>query len=231
MKKVLSLLVAFVFLQVQSWALSGGPVYGAGGNGNPSIIGTYGGVLIPTSQTPAPTSIQPPSIGVFSIAVPETGLSAGVAIIFVNGVAFLGQIAGMGDVDNQSIQGLIGGTSSFQIKVGANTFSVFAQGSFEAKVIAGDAGAFTTAPAGSGNGTSSSSGSSSTSAANKPSEIGSTNSARLQGSAQIGTFFTFDGTTGSPNIDVIVNYSLDGIKQNNIPNTVTTVPFTFGSGS
>ncbi len=27
MKQVLSLLVAFVFLQVQSWALSGGPVY------------------------------------------------------------------------------------------------------------------------------------------------------------------------------------------------------------
>ncbi len=233
MKKVLSLLVAYVFLQVQSWALSGGPVYGANSSGDPSIIGTYGGVLIPTTQEPPADPLQPASIGVFSISVPETGLSAGVAIVFVNGVAFIGQIAGMGDADKQSISGLIGGTSSFKVNVvlAGNVVQVdiFAQGSFEAKVIAGDAGAFTQAPAGSGNGTGSGS-SSSSSTANKPAEVGSTNSARLQGTAEIATFFTTSG--GVPNINATAKYSLDGIKQNNIPSNVTTVPFSFGgSGS
>lgn len=241
MKKVLSLLVAFVFLQVQSWALSGGPDYSrlnGGTSGNPSIIGTYGGVLIPTSASAAPATPQPASVGVFSISVPETGVSAGVAIMFVNGVAFIGNVAGMADVDNQSIQGLIAGESNFKVSItgaGGTTqqYSISAQGSFKAKVLEGDTGAFTPAPPGSGNGSSSSSSSSSSSTATSSTaaEVGSTNAARLTGSAQVGTFFLVDTTTGEPLIDVVVNYSIDGIKQNNIPANITSVPFNFSGGS
>lgn len=241
MKKVLSLLVAFVFLQVQSWALSGGPDYSRlnGSTGNPSIIGTYGGVLVPTSSTATSTTPQPASIGVFSISVPETGIAAGVAIMFVNGVAFIGNVAGIGDSDKGTIQGLIAGESNFQVSItgaGGSTqaYNIAAQGSFKAKVIEGDAGAFTPAPAGSGNGTSSSGGgssSSSSSTSSTPNEIGSTNAARLTGSAQVGTFFLVDTTTGEPLIDVVVTYSLDGIKQNNIPTNVTSVSFNFGTST
>ncbi|MEI9897471.1 MAG: hypothetical protein WDN28_27340 [Chthoniobacter sp.] len=239
MKKVLSLLIAFVFLQVQSWALSGGPQYG-GNKGNPSIIGTYGGVFIPTSSVTADgsasTSFQAASIGIFSLSIPETDISIGIAIVFVQGVAFIGQMAGVADADKQSIQGLVAGTSSFDVSVpftsgGVTTFKNFpveAQGSFKANVIEGDAGAFTQAPAGSGNGTGSSS---SNNSGNLPAEIGSTNAARLQGTAQIGTFFLIDDTTGEPLVNVITSYSIDGIKQSNIPSNVTTVPFTFSGGS
>ncbi|EDY17291.1 hypothetical protein CfE428DRAFT_5138 [Chthoniobacter flavus Ellin428] len=229
MKKVLSLLVAFVFLQVQSWALSGGPVFLH--NGNPSIIGTYGGVLIPQSSTSTPATLQPASIGIFSMSVPETGISAGVAIVFVNGVAFIGQIAGIGDGDKGTIQGLIAGESNFTVTIGTQQFNINAQGSFKAKVIQGSSGAFTPAPAGSGNGAASSSSSSTPSTS---SEVGSTNSARLTGTAEIGTFFRVNTITGEPLIDVVVTYAIDGIKQNNVPANVTTVPFNFtggGSGS
>jgi hypothetical protein len=230
MKKVLSLLVAFVFLQVQSWALSGGPVFTH--NGNPSIIGTYGGVLIPKTSTAIPPTPQPASVGLFSVSVPETGISAGVAIVFVNGIAFIGQIAGIGDGDKQSIQGLIAGTSTFQIEISpTKSVNIFAQGSFKAKVVEGSAGAFTPAPPGSGNGSSSSGGGGSAATSATSSEVGSTNSARLEGTAQIGTFFTFDLNTGEPNISTVVEYTLDGIKQNNIPANVTQVPFSFGAGT
>lgn len=230
MKKVLSLLVAFVFLQVQSWALSGGPSFTH--NGNPSIIGTYGGVLIPQTASAAPLTQQPASIGIFSMSVPEEGVSAGVAIMFVNGVAFIGQIAGIGDGDKQTIQGIIAGESNFSVSVPVGTsvqqFKISAQGSFEASVIQGEAGAFTPAPAGSGNGQSSSS--SSSSAPNTSNEVGSTNAARLSGSAQVGTFFLIDEFTGEPLIDVVMTYAIDGIKQSNIPANVTTVNFNFSGG-
>jgi hypothetical protein len=241
MKKVLSLLLAFVFLQVESWALSGGPVFGSNSGGNPSIIGTYGGVMIPTltqvntAGGASPSGFQPAAIGLFSLSVPETGISAGVALVFVDGVAFIGQIAGIGDADKQSIQGIIAGTSSFQVVVVISpgvtqNFPIFAQGTFKADVVEGDAGAFTPAPPGSGNGTSSGSGSStSTTTASTPAEIGSTNAARITGKAQIGTFFTTSG--GEPNINVLVEYSMDGIKQNNIPSNVTQVTFSFSGGS
>jgi hypothetical protein len=250
MKKVLSLLVAFVFLQVQSWALSGGPVFTTT-SANPSIIGTYGGVMIPTS-TQTNTAIgatgandfTPASIGLFSIAVPETGISSGVAIVFVDGVAFIGQIAGVGDGDRQEIQGVIAGTSNFTVHVEISPpiigippnpsipavfadFPIFAEGSFKADIIEGDAGAFTPAPAGSGNpGSSSSSATTSSTAA----EVGSTNAARIVGTAQIATFFTTSG--GEPNFNVLAKYSMDGIKQSNIPNPITTLGFSFsGPGS
>src|SRR5688572_28078265 len=99
MKKVLSLLMAFVFLQAESFALSGGPVYGSTTNHN--VIGTYSGVLLP-EEVEVENDLgcgqsSSASIGLFSLGVPETGPSTGSAIALVEGTAFNGSIIGVAD--------------------------------------------------------------------------------------------------------------------------------------
>jgi hypothetical protein len=253
MKKVLSLLMAFVFLQAQTWALSGGPDFSTDIESPNSLIGTYGGVFIPQSSTVpnAGNGTNAPSIGIFSIAVTQTGIAAGNAIFFVRGAAFIGQIAAIADADKKQIDGVFGAQSNFDViltvltgtttTVNANgqtvttrTFSqqnypVFAEGSFKMKVKEGDAGAFTTAPAGSGAGSSGSTTSTSSSTVPTQLEVGSTNSARLSGTALIDTFFRINGVTGAPIITETTTFAVDGIKQSNIPNVSTALTFNLGS--
>ena len=95
MKKVLSLLVAFVFLQVQSWALSGGPVYGGS---TAAVKGTYAGSMVP--------GLGGNSLGIFALGVPSTGLASGVFAMFVSGGAFYGSIIGVIDPDKLTLNAL-----------------------------------------------------------------------------------------------------------------------------
>jgi hypothetical protein len=245
MKKVLSLLMAFVFLQAQTWALSGGPDFSVDSNTPNSLIGTYGGVFVPISSTniAAANSTQAPSIGIFSLAVTDTGIAGGNAIVFVRGTAFIGQIAAIADPDKKKIDGVFGATSNFLVSlsifIGTTTtvnngvvtivdqfqiqqFPVFAEGSFHIKVKEGEAGAFNPAPAGSGSGTGS--GTSTTGTIPTSLEVGSTNAARLTGTAQVDTFFQVDNA-GAPIVSETLTFAVDGFKQSNIPNVATALNF------
>lgn len=162
MKKVLSLLLAFILLQTQSWALSGGPVF-SGGQFE-SFIGTYAGVLVPEiviGQIPVPAGTPVPgttatattssaAIGLFSFAQPSVGPATGALLLFVNGTAFNGTMTGLIDPEDGSFRAVIDAQSTFVITIfvpqttttgGAttttfvpNTFPIFAQGSIEAEV-------------------------------------------------------------------------------------------------
>jgi hypothetical protein len=95
MKKVLSLLVAFVFMQTQTWALSGGPQY----PGNTAAVkGTYAGVMIP--------ALAGNSLGLFVIGVPQEGLASGAFAMFNNGNAFYGSIVGIIDPEKLTLNAL-----------------------------------------------------------------------------------------------------------------------------
>ena len=117
MNRVLSLLVAYVFLQTQAWALSGGPVYE--NEGTLTLTGTYAGVIVPdapqTGQSLSGEPIPPEitSIGLFSIGVPGTGLASGALVFFVNGDAFTGTITGVADPGKGTFVGLIDAISNF----------------------------------------------------------------------------------------------------------------------
>ena len=114
MKQVFSLLLAFVFLQVQTWAIGGGP-QGNGGGG--SLTGTYAGVLIPVSQTkPSVTGVQnSAAIGLFVVGVQTVGPANGSALAFVDGIAFLGDMTGIADPKKQTLVGVIEGISNFDV--------------------------------------------------------------------------------------------------------------------
>ena len=102
MKNVLSLLVAFVFVQTQCWALSGGPVY-TGTQG--SVQGTYAGVLIPTG-------IGSNALGLFTLGVPQTGLASGSFAMFAGGGTFFGTMLGIMDPDTLTLSAVAEGQES-----------------------------------------------------------------------------------------------------------------------
>lgn len=113
MRTVLSLLLSFVLIQSQAFALSGGPRYG--GNSG-SMVGTYSGVMVaePTYDPNDPLGFytQPvEGMGLFTVSVPETGLATGVITVFSDGNAFSGSFQGMGDSDAGTLKGVLDGNN------------------------------------------------------------------------------------------------------------------------
>jgi hypothetical protein len=119
MKKVLSLLVAFVFMQAQTWALSGGPVYG--GQASSTVSGAYAGTLVPLSATevdaggafvPVTATSGVNALGIFVMDVPTEGLATGTFLFFRAGEAFFGDIQGVIDPATLQLSALVTGAAS-----------------------------------------------------------------------------------------------------------------------
>ena len=119
MKKVLSLLLAFVFLDVQTWALSGGPVY-TSGNLGAAVTGTYAGTMVPKLvnrifQNPAfvvGLNADRNTLGLFILGVPASGEAAGNFLFFQDGEAYFGAITGFVDPANGKLTALTTGASA-----------------------------------------------------------------------------------------------------------------------
>lgn len=214
MKKVFSLLLAFVFLQAETWAIGGGP---SGGGGGGALIGTYAGVLIPVSQTKAQVVNQTnsASIGLFVIGVPATGVATGSAVAFVNGIAFLGDVTGIADPAKQTLVGIVEGQSNVSVITlvpvidvnGLVTFQqvttkIFAQGGIKARFDAGGGNVDPTTG---------------TTGANR----------RISGTASLDLFLVVN-SDGSPDIANTVKFRVDGFQQSA---TASTVTIDFGGGT
>ncbi len=113
MKAVLSSLLCFVFLQTQVWALHGGPV---GASAATSVVGTYAGVLTPTkvkvfysNAAFAANSDVKNALGIFLVAVPQTGASNGNFLLFDSGEAFAGTVIGITDPRTLEFKGVVTG--------------------------------------------------------------------------------------------------------------------------
>ncbi len=198
MKQVLSLLVCFVFLQTQSWALSGGPF--GGSTASSSLTGTYAGVLIPQVAPAAGTAT---SIGLFTLMQPDSGQATGSLLVFVNGTAFQGTITGVIDPGTGSLRAVVDATSTFTVTLpitvtsivngvpvtttSVQQFPITAQGSIDATVrLDNSRNAFVTATG---------------------------SPARIAGEATLDIFFRVDSTTGTPIITQTTGFIVDGFKQ------------------
>ncbi len=137
MKKVLPILLCYVLMTTQVYAISGGPVFGGGGV-NP--IGVYSGVITvdtvkdfvldpdtgatipgPDGQALTTTDDSTVSLGLFSLGVPQTSVATGAFIQFVNGDVFSGNIVASVDPDRGTLAGLVEGTSSYSVSFNDGT--------------------------------------------------------------------------------------------------------------
>ncbi len=116
MKKILSLLVVFTFLQVQSWALVGGPQFGDGGSGNIATAGTYAGALLPTATSGGTADANGfNGLGIFAIVIPTEGLGQGSFYYFSSGNAFVGTVSGIADPEKDTFVGVVNGQASISL--------------------------------------------------------------------------------------------------------------------
>jgi hypothetical protein len=206
MNRVLSFLLAWAFLQAETWAIGGGPNTGTT---SAALVGTYAGVMVPTNQTNTSASQIPSSasIGLFSIGVPQVGLAQGSAVVFVNGLAFQGSMLGVADPKDQSLQGIVQAQSTAQVTslvptIDANgnvifqqvTSLVFAQGNIDTQIEG----------AGQVNPTSGS----------DPSNT------RLKGKAQLDLYQSLNAD-GTPSVTNTVTFKVDGFKQSDTSTVIT----------
>ncbi len=120
MKKILPILLCYVLMTSQVFAISGGPVFGSG-TINP--VGTYSGVVQGVSQGVSSTTtftgnvntdliggtVPSTALGLFSLSVPTTSVATGAFILFSNGSTFTGNIDASIDVDSNQLSGLVFG--------------------------------------------------------------------------------------------------------------------------
>jgi hypothetical protein len=217
MKKVLSLLLVFVFLKAQALALSGGPVFSD--STIASYIGTYSGVLVPTTvdiSGGTQSGGSSASVGLFSIAQPDTGFASGTLLLFVDGAPFSGTLTGVIDPDTGRLSGVIDAASTFTVVVPGTTttvngvttttpsqsYSVQANGNLDAEVaifgVATNVGATSVTPS------------------------------RLTGTASIDIFFTIRND-GTPNVSKTATFEVEGFKQSDTATTTGAVAPTVGA--
>ncbi len=112
------------FAVAAAYAISGGPQFPAGAN----IVGTYAGVLTPTSSpcpsvTPAPVPDCTPSVascganslGVFSVGAPQSGIASGTFVMFAQGRVFSGTIQGVADPQKATLKGILTARYDFTV--------------------------------------------------------------------------------------------------------------------
>ena len=109
MKKILSLLMCYVFLQAETFALRGGP----GGSGN-RLSGSYSGVMTETSGGS--------DLALFVLNIAGAGASSGSVIVFEQSAAgarfYSGTITGLTNPTSGDFIGLFNSTATVTTTVG-----------------------------------------------------------------------------------------------------------------
>lgn len=206
MKPLFPLLLSYVMMTSQTFAISGGPVFGGQGV---SVPGIYSGVLqgVTESQGAAGSPeipgdpLSPPeggtgapsnAIGLFDLTIPATALATGTFLMFADGVVFTGTIDASGDVDTGIVQGVLQGAYDFSI----TTFD--ATGAAVVSQVEAQALGRLTAQVATSTG------------------LFASSLARLTGTANLGVNFgTVDVTTLAPIIAKTITFDVVGFKQSN----------------
>lgn len=206
MKSLFPLLLSYALMTSQTFAISGGPVFGGGGV---NVPGLYSGVLQGVTETDGPTGgpaipgdpVVPSdgtggtpanAIGLFDLTIPATTLATGTFLMFADGVVFAGTIDASGDVDNGLIQGILQATYDFTL----NSFD--ATGAVVTTQISAQALGRITAQV------------------SETSALFASSLARLTGTANLGVSFgLIDVTTLVPIVARTITFDVLGFKQSN----------------
>ena len=102
MKILLAALMCLVLSSAECFALKGGPPY-PGTTAN--LVGTYAGVLQGAFDPTNPASSN--TLGLFSLAIAQSGISNGVVVLFVAGRAFVGTMTAVANPNTTVLRGVI----------------------------------------------------------------------------------------------------------------------------
>lgn len=207
MKTLFPLLLTYVMLTTQTFAISGGPVFGDSGAYVPGI---YSGVLQgvtetsgglngapaipgdPVSPDDVATGVPSNAIGLFDLTVPTTALSTGTFLLFADGVVFGGTIDASADIDSGLVKGILQGTYDFLLQ----TFD--ATGAAVSTAISATALGRITAQV------------------TNSSSLFATSLARLNGTADLEiNFGQIDVNTFAPIVSRTITFDVTGFKQSN----------------
>ncbi len=212
MKKLFPLLLCYVLMATQCYAISGGPVYGGGRSVN--VIGAYSGVIQGVSQT---DSSQGPSIpgepgggsttqttpsnalGLFDLVVPGVSTASGAFILFASGRVFGGTISASVDPDTAKLSGVLEGSYNFTI----TTFN--ATGTAQTETITAQAVGLINANI-------------------KSTGVSSFTSARLTGTASLDVNFgNIDANTLQPVVAQVITFNVSGFQQTSAAQAASTI--------
>ncbi len=221
MKKLLPLLISYVLMQGQCFAIDGGPDYG--GSGNVSTTGSYSGIIqgvtevdpissgaptIPGDTVPGGTASGTSSnaLGIFDLVVNGTTTSTGAFLLFADGVVFGGSISASVDPDNDKLSGILDGTYNFSVTsfdaagdTTSTAVTATAVGMIAAKITASGANA--------------------------------TSAARLTGSADLEVSFGGVNTDFSPVVERVITFTVSGFQTTTAINTASTIGTAGSSGT
>jgi len=111
-KIVLAIFSVYMVIHSQNAAFAqGGVPWGRlVGQTETSLVGTYAGVMLPEGADPDNQEadfVEANVLGLFATSVGLTGLSSGVCVIFVNGIAAYGTMVALGDPGKGTISAVL----------------------------------------------------------------------------------------------------------------------------
>jgi hypothetical protein len=205
MKQILSFLLCIVLLKAQAFAIHG-PLEGS--DSGVILVGTYSGTLIPieagqgTKVFDFDTGLQTGNmntIGLFTVALPTSGIGTGSFVIFTAGRSLAGTITAVGNPNEGSMTGILEATFTYTDFQRDDNYEIIlppvaldreaaVRGTIEADII--------------------SSVSNLTFASAQTANFG-----RLEGEAETGAMYLGPFGAGELVTDGIVRYKVDGVKQ------------------
>ncbi len=216
MKRILSFLLCVILLKAQAFAIHG-PLEGA--DSGTILVGTYSGTLIPVDAnqgtrvfdlTTGEQTGTLNSIGLFTVAVPTSGIGQGSFLIFTEGRSFSGTITAVGDPGTGTLTAILEATYTYTDFLRDDNGDLVYQATTTngTTTIAPQTGTFQSAVRGSlfAKVTSSISNINATTAA-------SGNFGRIAGTAETANVFVGPNGAGELVTDKIVSYTVDGVKQ------------------
>ncbi len=145
-KIVLAIFSVYMVIHAQNTAFAqGGVPWGRLiGQTESSLVGTYAGVMLPEGadpEAPDDSFIEADVLGLFATSVGATGLSSGINIIFVNGVAAFGTMIALGDPAKGTISAVLQASRTTTERIGNVVFLIIladAGGRFTANLVRTD---------------------------------------------------------------------------------------------
>ena len=214
MKKLFPLLLSYVLMATQCYAISGGPNYGGGRSVN--VVGAYSGTILGVSETdssqgPAIPGEAPGTVpagngtvasnalGLFDLTVPGVSTATGAFVLFASGRVFGGTISASVDPDTAKLSGVLNGSYAFSI----TTFN--ATGTAQSTAVTASAVGLINANI-------------------RATGVSSFTTARLTGTASLEVNFgEIDPNTLAPVIAQTIAFTVSGFQQTNMAQAASTI--------